>query len=154
MHYIHFPATAQFDDLLPQIQQAKRIKLSNLRLSDLLIDRKAPHGVYLFFAPDGNVAYVGKAGSRTMLERVASHFDVRPGSWFNSFLSALAGKPKGANPAATELELINVLDKALEHEIVAVLFDSSSMQLINSFESFLMKTYQPPYNSQRRKKVK
>jgi hypothetical protein len=79
---------------------AKRVE--ELRVLDLvpIPSRKGSvssrFGVYLFFAPDGQLLYVGKSGKttrsnpktlggRAFVERVPSHFDLGEGRWFGTF---------------------------------------------------------------------
>jgi hypothetical protein len=45
---------------------------------------RTPNGVYLFFDDSNEPWYVGKATSRSFVERIPSHFDPRPDGWFGT----------------------------------------------------------------------
>lgn len=65
------------------------LSINKLTVADLVADGGRPHSAMtgLYFIFDGRqLAYIGKAGSKSFAERVPGHFDLRPGAWFNTFL--------------------------------------------------------------------
>ena len=78
-------------------------------------------GVYIIYNEENIPVYVGKTGSRAILERFSAHFDLRPNACMNSFLCALAGKrKKRQGPHATIEDLQNVYEKALKHKLLFI----------------------------------
>lgn len=65
-------------------------KLSEFRLIDLTYENNKlinpGHGVYVFRDNNKNIILVGKATSTSFTERIAKHFDIRPGAWFNRLM--------------------------------------------------------------------
>ena len=76
--------------LIQQISTLPGVRISDLKLIDLVLPANQCNGIYFFVSPDGNVVYVGKASSRSFVERLGGHFDLRAGNWFSSFLHAHA----------------------------------------------------------------
>lgn len=147
MHYLSFSKISDktVGEIIMSVSSAPGIRLADIRFGDLLIERKSPNGLYVLFNEHGQCSYIGKAGSRTLLERVASHFDLRENSWLNSFLRHLTGKPSSRTKAnATGLELESVLDAALNHTIVAIQFDDPALdrKLMDKLEGAL-RVYTP-----------
>lgn len=82
-------------ELIAEIREANKIAFKDLKLVDLIHEKQSLIGVYVIFDENENAVYVGKTGSRSILERIASHFDLRENAFMNSFLCALTGMRKG-----------------------------------------------------------
>jgi hypothetical protein len=78
-----------------QILREKPIKhIKELTICDLILTPSGPiitnNGVYIFFSPNAEVAYIGKAEKKSFVERIPSHFDPRGNQgWFNTILKKL-----------------------------------------------------------------
>ncbi len=85
-------------DVLEKIQAAKKIRLSDLKVFDLILDNDQPtstwHGVYLYFSQEGKCLYVGKNRSRNFIERIPDHFALHEKAWMNHFLKYLRDSKK------------------------------------------------------------
>ena len=57
---------------------------SSIPIGELCSETSEPNGVYLFYGEDKELWYVGKATSRSFVERIPSHFDSREKGWFNT----------------------------------------------------------------------
>lgn len=66
------------------------VRIRDLKLTDLVLPANQCNGIYFFVSPNDDVIYVGKASSRSFVERIGGHFDLRAGNWFSSFLRAHA----------------------------------------------------------------
>jgi hypothetical protein len=71
---------SKFSEILNALPK-KRIGLFNIE--ELCSVSEYPNGLYLFFAKS-DLWYVGKATSRSFIERLPAHFDPREDAWFNS----------------------------------------------------------------------
>ncbi len=65
--------------------ESHREKLENIKFLDLLLEhydtgkvRGMNHGVYMFFNPHGECAYIGKTNNQNFAERLGAHFGMRP----------------------------------------------------------------------------
>lgn len=76
--------------LMRQITTLPGVKIRDLKLTDLVLPANQCNGIYFFVSPNDDVVYVGKASSRSFVERIGGHFDLRAGNWFSSFLRAHA----------------------------------------------------------------
>ena len=66
------------------LNNCPRKPVGTVQIAELCSMAEYPHGVYLFFDDQGKSWYVGKATSRSFVERVPSHFDQRQDTWFNT----------------------------------------------------------------------
>jgi hypothetical protein len=76
--------------LIQQMSALPGVRICDLKLTDLVLPANQCNGIYFFVSPNDNVVYVGKASSRSFVERLGGHFDLRAGNWFSSFLRAHA----------------------------------------------------------------
>ena len=76
--------------LIQQMSALPGVRISDLKLIDLVLPANQCNGIYFFVSPYDDVVYVGKASSRCFVERLGGHFDLRAGNWFSSFLRAHA----------------------------------------------------------------
>jgi hypothetical protein len=71
------------DDLLSLTTK----EVGTVQLAELCSMNFYPHGLYLLYSvcnEERKLQYVGKATSRSFIERVPSHFDQRHDAWFNT----------------------------------------------------------------------
>ena len=140
------------EELKQQIISTSKKVIGDLRLIDLIFEKKSMTGIYIIFDDKDLPVYVGKTGSRAILERLAGHFDLRPGAYMNSFLCALAGKRKQRKgPHATEEDLRNVYDQALNHKLLFIQIPNTEehKKKITKLESILSKELNTKFNTRR-----
>ena len=81
-----------FDDLIESnlsdvevlIYKTKKRHIGSLTIEELSSLTNYPNGLYLFFDNQDCLLYVGKATSRSFIERIPAHFDPREDAWFNT----------------------------------------------------------------------
>jgi hypothetical protein len=126
--------------------------IGELKFVDLIYKKQSMIGVYLIFDSANKPAYIGKTGSRAILERMAAHFDLRQGAFMNSFLCALAGKKKSRKGIqATEEDIKKIYNKSLKYKIVFI--QILDKDIITRLESILLRELVPPLNSIRGKRA-
>lgn len=149
-------ANESINFLRNSIFNARKNVIGELKLVDLIFEKQSMTGVYVIFDKDDTPVYVGKTGSRAILERLAGHFDMREGAYMNTFLCALAGKRKQRiGPHATEEDLKNVYENALTHKIVFIQVPNTEAHKskIYKLESVLAKEFKTKYNVTRGKAI-
>ncbi|GAK37945.1 GIY-YIG nuclease family protein [Bacteroides graminisolvens] len=132
------------EQLVTKIKESNKIKVKDIRLIDLLHDRRSLLGVYIFFDEKDIPIYVGKSSSRSILERLASHFDTRSNAFFNNFLRKITEKDK---LNINDENLKDAYAKAINFNLVFL--DYPSKELIVSIEKQLIKALNPIYNRRR-----
>ncbi|MCW3160172.1 GIY-YIG nuclease family protein [Chryseobacterium oryctis] len=143
-------------ELIKKILKNHKLIIGELKLVDLIFENQSMTGIYVIFDEKDNPVYVGKTGSRAILERFAAHFDLRPGAFMNSFLCALAGKRKQRiGPHATEEDLQNVYQNALTHKLVFIQIPNNDehKSKISKLEGIISKILETKYNSRRGKAI-
>ncbi len=73
-----------------EVKGARKKRLADVRLFDLVLQDQPNQGIYFFFAPEPDECclYVGKNSSMQFIERLGMHFAVAEASWQNHFLKA------------------------------------------------------------------
>lgn len=133
-------------ELIDEILSARKMIIRDIKLVDLIYDRQSLIGIYVIFDQNDKPVYVGKTASRSILERISAHFDLRPNGFMNTFLCALAGMKKGRNrPQATDDELKLAFDKSLNFKLVFVGIEERDK--ISKIESILARELKPELNS-------
>ncbi len=115
LNYIQFSEIENInvEQLIEKISMIPKLVIGELKFVDLIFSNQSMTGIYIIFDEHDLPVYVGKTGSRAILERFAGHFDLRPNTFLNSFLCALAGKRKQRKgPHATESDLQRVYENA------------------------------------------
>jgi hypothetical protein len=79
-NYLH----TRLGDFEKIITQAPRKRVGSVTLEELCSVSDYPHGLYLLFDDNNSLCYVGKATSRSFMERIPAHFDQREEAWFNT----------------------------------------------------------------------
>jgi hypothetical protein len=157
-NYIKFSEieNISFKNLIELIKINNKLIIGELKLVDLIFEKQSMTGVYVIFDEHNVAVYVGKTGSRAILERFAAHFDLRPSAFMNSFLCALAGKRKQRRgPHATEKDLSDVYENALTHKLVFIQIPNSEQHKpkIAKLESLISQVLETKYNSRISKKA-
>jgi hypothetical protein len=103
-------------EVFEKLSKASKKPLKELRVFDLSIFEGKPlvsaGGVYLFFDSNNICLYVGKATSRSFIERIPAHFDPRSFAWFTTFPNRVLNKdittdyPSALNFCANECNLL------------------------------------------------
>lgn len=125
-----------FDDLA-EIQlgqlEAVLIKANKKRVGSVTIEElcsviEYPNGLYLLFDNENTLLYVGKATSRSFIERIPAHFDTREDAWFNtipkrimSILGLQSYHSALQKGLSFQIVLIGVKDKAVTFKLETVL---------------------------------
>ncbi|RZG44068.1 hypothetical protein [Acinetobacter wuhouensis] len=153
-YFINFDKLINFSvqDLLNEIDTAPKKVISEIKLIDLIFEKQSMTGVYVIFNKSDQAVYVGKTGSRAILERLAAHFDLRPNAFMNSFICALAGKRKRREgPHATAEELQDIYENALTHKLLFIQIPNSveHKSKIGKIESILRRKLNTSLNSNR-----
>ena len=128
----------QFENTI--LKHPHRKTVGDVALRELCGALEQPHGVYVFFNQNGKVEYVGKATSRSFIERLPAHFDPRENAWFNTLTRRLQGCQQITYPSA--------LAAALELKVILV--GIGNTQLSSQLERFLRTSLIPRLNSRRR----
>ncbi|MFZ1700142.1 MAG: hypothetical protein WBO10_09805 [Pyrinomonadaceae bacterium] len=71
-------------DLESAIERTPKKRVGSLTIDELCSVSAYPHGLYLLFGRENELCYIGKATSRSFIERIPSHFDPREEAWFNT----------------------------------------------------------------------
>lgn len=141
-------------ELFDQVLKKKKIKIKDLKLVDLIFNKESMVGVYIFFDEDNTPIYVGKTGSRAILERLAGHFDLREFGFLNSFLCALSGKRKTRQgPNATSKELSDIYETAIECKMVFIQIPEGNKDKLGLIERSFQKWFQPKCNQNKVNRV-
>jgi hypothetical protein len=129
---------AQFAETIRNHPHRKTVGDVTLRELCGAIDQ--PHGVYVFFNQSRGVEYVGKATSRSFIERLPAHFDPREAAWFNTLTRRLQQVQPSTYSTALETAL----------ELQVILVGVGSTQLSSALERFLRTSLAPRLNCRRR----
>lgn len=124
-----------------------------VHLSELCSMTEYPNGLYLFFDNEDKLWYVGKATSRSFIERIPAHFDQRHDAWFNTLPKKIlaAGLADGYQEAhaqglsmrlvllgieskETARKLENVLRSFLKPKLNAGKENFTGRELLSSYE--------------------
>ena len=137
-------------DVFSLINRSKKLKIENIKLIDMIYMKQSLIGVYIFFNLENQPIYVGKCSSRSFLERIASHFDLRDSGFMNNFLCALIQKNRKRSPKKiTQKDLQKAFMSALECKILFIEFPITYKSLITKFENILIRKF---YNTVLNKK--
>ena len=122
--------------------------LSNLRYSDIFRPANSCIGLYFIESPDGSMLYIGKSCSRSIAERIGSHFDCRSNSVLNSLVRAYCKKRvPGVNGHFTDNDLYEAFAKLQDWKFSALFVEWAdedyAKQLISKVESLLIYDLQP-----------
>lgn len=129
-------------DVFSLINKSKKIKIENLKLIDMIYMNQSLIGVYIFFNSENQPIYVGKCSSRSFLERIASHFDLRVTGIMNNFLCALIQRNRmSSNKNITVKELQNAFLRVLEYKILFIEFPKEYKNIITRFETILISKF-------------
>ena len=82
------------DSLIEFADRLKRLPkklIGDVTISELCAVAEYPNGLYFFFDDQDHLWYVGKATSRSFIERLPSHFDPREISWFSTIPKKIMG---------------------------------------------------------------
>lgn len=130
-----------FDDLKEKLSGVKKKAVNDIALGELCAAPNYPNGIYLFFGDANELWYVGKATSRSFIERIPSHFDAREEAWFNTLPRKIRDKDGIDYPSAHQKAL------SLKLALIGIPCTSPDMKLkIGKFESALRCHLRPRLN--------
>lgn len=108
------------------------VKIRDLKLTDLVLPANQCNGIYFFVSPNGNVVYVGKASSRSFVERLGGHFDLRAGNWFSSFLRAHARIVNGVVGDLSSADYEKSYNDILDYRLKILAIDLPANQTLSA----------------------
>lgn len=116
------------------------------------------HGVYLFFR-DSQVRYVGKNSSRTFLERIPAHFDIRADSWFNTLVRAESEVRRRSHNDKNKFFGAICTQILSTYKLKFIMFPSqtqkkSDTKLIHGLESLLRSYFESPLLNMTKRRFK
>lgn len=130
--------------ILEKIKNVKGLPLCDMKVSDLIFYNKEPIyrgcGVYVFKLKD-EIVYVGSCVSRSFVERIPSHFDIRGVGWFNSLLRTIRKSIlKKDVPRKDDAFLLDAARFAMSHMTVVLVnfIEVNSRELITRLEHELI----------------
>lgn len=127
------------DELIEHVRLLPRKCVKDILLVDLLQEYKSRNGVYFFFDNE-EIVYIGKASSRTFLDRIASHFDLRTVAFMANFVKSYV-RYKGWELSDQNMQKAFIDIKDLEIGCLEL-----QHQDISRIEGKLIKRYKPIYN--------
>lgn len=145
-----YPLTAK--EVKIYLEETPKKQLVDLRVFDLAIISNQPFmsagGIYIFFDCNNNCLYVGKATSRSFIERIPAHFDPRSGAWFATFPNRVL-----SHKLATDY--FSALQFCLDCSLLLIQFPSNEdcRQYASNLEGYLRSLLLPKLNLPKRLKV-
>ena len=73
-------------DLVRKIENIGGVSIGELKITDLVLPAESCTGIYFFLDENEQVVYVGKISSRSFLDRIAGHLDLRKSAFMNTIL--------------------------------------------------------------------
>ena len=73
-------------DLVRKIENIGGVSVGELKITDLVLPAESCTGIYFFLDENEQVVYVGKISSRSFLDRIAGHLDLRKSAFMNTIL--------------------------------------------------------------------
>lgn len=138
---------------LESMMKNNLVPLCKLKVQDLIFDSnkflEPGNGVYIFYDKHGAPLYVGKASSRSFIERIPAHFDLRESAWFNSFLKKYKSKYRSNDK--DYFKSVKEIFKACSISWVHIPVPGKNNKTINKVESLLRASAHPKLNPTKRK---
>jgi len=140
------------NEVTAYLQEAPKRQLVDLRVFDLAIISNQPFisagGIYIFFDSNNNCLYVGKATSRSFIERIPAHFDPRSGAWFATF-------PNRVLSYNLATDYFSALKFCLDCSLLLIQFPSNEdcNKYAFNLESYLRSLLRPKLNLPKRPKT-
>lgn len=140
------------DGIKAYIQASSKRQLSELAVFDLAISNNQPlrsaGGIYIFFDKNNDCLYVGKATSRSFIERIPAHFDPRQYAWFATF-------PNRVLSHNLTTDYSSALDFCRHCSILLIQFPSNEdcKKYAANLESYLRTLIEPRFNCNKRPRL-
>jgi hypothetical protein len=130
-----------------EIERAKKIPISELKLFDLLINENTGkalrHGVYIFFNDREECLYVGKCSSSHFAHRIGGHFGMSPKYGMNDFLKRTVGLLKLGSDYSSYVDALPIISN---YKLLIIDASGRGKEFISSLEKLLHKVYKPTLN--------
>jgi hypothetical protein len=128
--------TLSFAEFRSRLHDTMKKPVGEVTIRDLSSTPSA-NGLYFMFYSEGTLAYIGKASSRSFIERIPAHFDQREEAWMNTVPKRILKKENADN-------YFTALQRAFELELV--LFGFGDRKLSIKLESPLCSFLAPRLN--------
>lgn len=134
------------------LQAAPKKQLAELRVFDLAIISNQPFisagGIYIFFDSKDDCLYVGKATSRSFIDRIPAHFDPRSGAWLATF-------PNRVLSYKLATDYFSALQFCLDCSVLLIQFpsDEDCGKYAPNLEGYLRSLLRPKLNSPKNPKI-
>jgi len=113
-------ANLQLSQLQAHCANLHRGQAGAIPLANLAIHTGSCCGVYAFYENSGQCLYVGKATSRSFIERIPAHFDCRVAAYMNTFPKKLV--EQGIAP-----DLGAAVEIAMTKELICFVFPDNEL---------------------------
>jgi hypothetical protein len=114
--------------------------VGSVSIAELCAPVEYPNGLYFYYDEKNFLQYIGKASSRSFVERIPSHFDQRFDAWFNTL-------PRRLMQRQGFTEYLAAHARALEMQLVFLGIKSPGTKTINKLETLLRSYLQPALNA-------
>lgn len=131
-------------ELADRLKRLPKKPIGDVTIAELCAVAEYPNGLYFFFDDQDHLWYVGKATSRSFIERLPSHFDPRELSWFSTIPKKIM-----AICSISRYEEAHALGLTLRVALLGV----KSRQTAARLESALRDYLQPELNGTRRRRA-
>jgi hypothetical protein len=129
----------EFCEVSNILEMTEGVKVKELTFADKNLTF---NGVYIF-KQENEITYVGKAKSRTFLERFAGHFDYRKEGGFNNIIKTLVAK--NTKDIEEQQKFLNAYKIALQYKVVLIKVTDS--KYIEPLELLLQNGFTPDLNT-------
>jgi hypothetical protein len=112
-------------------------ELARITIHELSSEPDPPNGVYFIYTNEHQLLYIGKASSRSFVERIPAHFDIRENAWFNTL-------PKKFMAAHKSIAYADARILALHSYVVCLCIPND--RPIHRYETILRSYLEPKLN--------
>jgi len=156
---------SQISSLFKRLTTIQGIKVKELKLSDLMFPAYSCNGVYLFYDINNillshpnltkvstnpyKIVYIGKAGGRSFIERIAAHFASRENDYMNNMIKNMAAL---LYKAKSDIEIDRCFPIAMEFFLKIIYFPACCSNIdvcIEQLEKELINYYGKPLLNKR-----
>lgn len=126
---------ASFADVSTELARIAK-PFESVTMADLVAPSPQESTGLYFLRDEEKWAYVGKSESRAFIERIPSHLDVRPGSYFGTLLQKL-GKHRGQDPVQCVKEALSLRLAVLVADVAGADLGAAELAFRHAFRPSL-----------------